>query len=287
MKKHIVYLFLFLIIPFSYAREYKYQLTVCAIFRNETRWLPEWIEFHRKQGVEHFYLYDNLSVDKPQHTLQPYIEEGLVDIIPWNIEATDDFHWNTIQCDAYRDCIEKVRDVAKWCAFIDVDEFLFCPDRSSLSTKLNDYKKFSGVGVNWVIYGTSNVENIPDDAHMLDVLTMRAPFSLRRNLFVKCIIRPQYAETFFPSPHVVVYRNKKYKTITENKEPLDIYNEARGGMSVTHSVNVFRINHYWTRDRDFFYNVKLKNRRWTASEEEMINSEKEMNAEYDPILSSF
>ena len=38
-------------------------LAVCAIFRDEARYLAEWVSFQRVQGVERFYLYDNRSAD--------------------------------------------------------------------------------------------------------------------------------------------------------------------------------------------------------------------------------
>ena len=36
----------------------KHQLSICAIFKNEAKFLKEWIEYHRLVGVDHFYLYD-------------------------------------------------------------------------------------------------------------------------------------------------------------------------------------------------------------------------------------
>ena len=34
--------------------EKKYQVSICAIFKNEAKYLKEWIEFHKIIGVEHF-----------------------------------------------------------------------------------------------------------------------------------------------------------------------------------------------------------------------------------------
>lgn len=41
----------------------KYYLALVSFFRNEARFLKEWIEFYRMIGVEHFYLYNHLSDD--------------------------------------------------------------------------------------------------------------------------------------------------------------------------------------------------------------------------------
>lgn len=39
------------------------RFAVCAFFRNEARYLPEWLAYHRAVGFEHFVLYDNNSTD--------------------------------------------------------------------------------------------------------------------------------------------------------------------------------------------------------------------------------
>src|SRR4051812_43400023 len=66
----------------------KYKLVACAIFQNETFFLREWIEYHRIVGVEHFYLYNNLSTDNYLEILQPYIAEGIVELFDWPVETS-------------------------------------------------------------------------------------------------------------------------------------------------------------------------------------------------------
>lgn len=51
----------------SYMSNY---LSICAVIKNEGPYLEEWIEFHRIQGVEHFYLYDNGSADQTKDILE-------------------------------------------------------------------------------------------------------------------------------------------------------------------------------------------------------------------------
>ncbi len=61
----------------------KYYLSICAIFKNEAAYLGEWIEFHRLAGVEHFYLYNNLSDDNYFSVLKYYIDKGTVTLRDW------------------------------------------------------------------------------------------------------------------------------------------------------------------------------------------------------------
>lgn len=54
----------------------KYYFSICAIFKDESLSIKEWIEYHKLIGVEHFYLYNNNSTDSSVSILQEYVEEG-------------------------------------------------------------------------------------------------------------------------------------------------------------------------------------------------------------------
>lgn len=56
----------------------KYKIVLCAIFKNEGRFLKEWIEYHRLIGVDHFFMYNNNSTDNYIEILSKYINEGIV-----------------------------------------------------------------------------------------------------------------------------------------------------------------------------------------------------------------
>lgn len=58
-------------------------LGVCAIFKNERRYLAEWVIYHWILGFERFFLYDNDSTDKPEEVLTPFISAGIVTLISW------------------------------------------------------------------------------------------------------------------------------------------------------------------------------------------------------------
>ena len=62
-----------------FKRKYPFYLTLCAIAKNEGRYLQEWIEYHKMLGVEKFFIYDNDSADNTLEILQPYIDANLVE----------------------------------------------------------------------------------------------------------------------------------------------------------------------------------------------------------------
>ena len=56
----------------------KYYLSVLAIFKNETMNMKVWLDHYLWQGVDHFYIIDNGSTDKPLNILQEYIDKDIV-----------------------------------------------------------------------------------------------------------------------------------------------------------------------------------------------------------------
>lgn len=162
---------------------YEYNLCIGAMFRDEARWLKEWIEFHRLIGVDHFYLYDNDSQDNFEEVLTPYIEQGIVEVIPWKrgqvpYSPGTQPEWVGYQHTAYRDCAARAKHKTKWLAIIDIDEFIV-PERG-----IDEFRKFlddtakTNIGelhFYWKVFGTSNYWDIPEDRLMTEMLVMRAP----------------------------------------------------------------------------------------------------------------
>ncbi len=267
--------FFYIFISLSIDLSANYELSICAIFRDDAIWLPEWIEFHQKQGVEHFYLYNNLSSDHPEIILKPYIDAKLVDLIDWHFTQFSHSDWNNIQCAAYMDCVMNHRE-DNWIAFLDTDEFLFSPSKYDLRKILETYENNVGVCVNWIIYGTSNVQKV-QNFHLLKELVYRAPNDHSAHKTVKSIVHPNKVSSCI-NPHFF-YFNKGIMAVTENKE------EIEGCNSQYTSTKILRINHYWTRDVDFLFTVKLTRQLyWGSSINNILKVASEINSVFDPIL---
>lgn len=134
----------------------RYYLAVCAIAKNEGSYFEEWIEWHKRQGVEKFYIYDNESTDNTREVLAPYVASGLV-------EYTF-FPGMRQQLPAYDDCLRRHRLDARWIAFIDLDEFIVPAKDGSIPKFLKRMEKYPVVEVNWLIYGSGGAkEKHPGD----------------------------------------------------------------------------------------------------------------------------
>src|SRR5690348_7730635 len=130
----------------------RYQLSVCALFKNEAKYLKEWIEYHLLAGVDHFYLYNLDSTDDYIKVLRPYIEKKQVTLVFWHdfIGEQDEenlFIWALgTQIPAYENAARfRAIKETKWLVFLDVDEFLVSPQSHNLSSILEKYNDYPGV----------------------------------------------------------------------------------------------------------------------------------------------
>ncbi len=110
-----------------------YDLAIVAIFKDEGKYLREWLDYHLLAGVEHFYLYNNDSSDDYKEILAPYVEANLVTLT--------DFPGKAMQYPAYEDAINKYRFESRYLAFIDLDEFIF-PKNNTGGVLLKSLTKF-------------------------------------------------------------------------------------------------------------------------------------------------
>ncbi len=279
-------------------------LALCAIFRDEAPYLAEWINFHRLVGVEHFFLYDNGSADRPETVLGPYLDAGCVTLRPWPVP----FHLSAAR-QAYADCLERVRGRVRWLACLDLDELLFAPAEWTLLPVLRGYEDFPGVVVRWQVYGSSGHQRA-SDAPVIARFSRRAPTEWIRNRRVKSIVDP--LRTLRPvNCHHFVYRDGEL-AVDERKVPVDLTPRPRFkkrlrplyGLlgpalrffdpyaatditSMTVSVEHLRINHYPIKSRqEFERKARLKEgkQRYDGVDYFAYHDHNEV---FDPILSRY
>jgi hypothetical protein len=234
-------------------KSYEYDVALCAIFQNEADYLKEWIEFHKLVGVQHFYLYNNLSQDHFQQVLSPYIESGEVELFEWADCRCEDgsCDWGRTQNSAFFHAIQLAKRKAKWLALLDTDEFLFPVEKESLVDFLLDYERQAALCVNWQMYGTSGVPEISYGHLLIEDLIYKAPADYGENVHIKSIVRPVCVESV-GNPHYCNFLPGFYQVNSNG--------ELRFGPFSPILVDKIRINHYWTRDEKFFYERKIARR---------------------------
>ena len=277
MKNSLIALF-FLLSVCLYA-EPKYQMGICSIFQNEAPFIKEWIDYHIKVGVEHFWLYNNNSEDNYKEVLLPYLEKGLIDLIEWpSYQFENDFqHFSfEVQTSSYNHALTISVTSTKWLALIDIDEFIVPICNSTIQEVLeNHYSNCSGVCVNWQCYGTSHVSRC-NPGEMLEMLTLKMRWDHPRNRYYKSIVKPKDV-LFTNNPHFCIYHPGNWH-VNAIHEKIDVENTGI-------YIDKIRINHYWTRDEHFLYNIKIpRYQKWGGNQEDILNLSEEMNEEYDDCI---
>lgn len=268
----------FLFIHFCFA-DYKYTLTIGALFQNEAPYLREWIEYHKLLGVEHFILFNNYSSDNYLEVLKPYIECGEVELKEELTRADTIQIFYPMQCKCYTQCCQMTAGVTKWIAFLDIDEFLVPSETETLPEFLKEYEKYGGIGANWRLFGTSYVKKIPENQLLIETLTLCTPTSYPDNRYIKCIVRPERVLTF-DNAHLPTFK-PGFFGVNTSKFPLE------GPMSEYILTNKLRVNHYWTRDEHFFYQTKIpRHQKWGGKADPQQIFQK-MNVEKDELILRF
>ena len=230
-----------------------YNLAVAAIFKNEARYLKEWLDYHLLAGVEHFYLYNNDSSDDFREILAPYVNENLVTLT--------DFPGKIMQYPAYDDALENFRFECRYMAFIDLDEFILPKSNRSVVEVVDEIfsrnEKAAGLGINWQCFGSNGHVNADYSRGVLERFTQRAPTDwlpkIGGNTHVKTIANPR-ATDYFPNPHFAYYFNGRH-CVNENG------GVVQGPFNNPVTAEKIVLNHYHTKSREEY---RLKHSRGRA-----------------------
>jgi hypothetical protein len=228
---------------------YIYEISVCAIFKNEAPYLKEWIDYHLGIGVDHFYLYNNESDDGYEGVLQPYIDAGIVQVTFWpNLWKDRYFGWSC-QPFSFQHCVDNYREETEWFCFIDTDEFIVPMEEKSLKKCLKKhYSKAEAIWAHWRCFGTSFL-NVPPGEGILQHLILCSKKDNWWNLIGKTLARSEAIQSIAKNstdPHFVDLKYGSYWNGGGTK-----------GLSPTHQDKYLRVNHYIFRDEKYFYEKKI------------------------------
>lgn len=206
---------LFLLFAFQVAAA-PYNLSVCAIFKNEAPYLKEWIEYHQLIGVDHFFLYNNGSIDSFKSVLNPYVKKKIVTLIQWPdqlgpLAVNREFTWSlSTQLSAYENALKWTgRDKTKWLIFLDIDEFLVAPQDQTVAEILEKYDAYPGVTLTTECYDASHPVTLPGRKLVIEATEMIAPpeKSVYRAV-KKTILKPALCTAFLWPPYECLFKNE-------------------------------------------------------------------------------
>eukprot|EP00897_Mesotaenium_endlicherianum_P001847 jgi/Mesen1/1690/ME000137S00604 len=105
---------------------FKYGVTFCSppIFGQvDARRVYEWLEYHKRVGMDHFVMYDAGGVDAAlRQVLRPYIERGVMELMDARENKAYET-WAHGQMMLMHECMYRTRYASEWVVFMDIDEY--------------------------------------------------------------------------------------------------------------------------------------------------------------------
>lgn len=228
-------------------KQYKYQLAIACLFKNSEIYLREFVAYHLLVGVEHFYLGNNRSTDGYREILEPYIQQGIVELVDVDKDFRSSFECE-IHIPFYNSLINRLRGVVKWLACIDSDEFIVPVKTDYILDALAPYDNVGGIMVNWAMYGSSGVEKNDPNKLLVESLIKRAEIDNGECRNLKTILRPDRVRCMASAHHAHYYPPYHHQQTNGN---------IPHGELATPVVDELRINHYFIGSIEYYDKVKM------------------------------
>lgn len=162
-------------------------IILTMVLYNELVYLDEWINFHKRQGVDFFYINVVYQSEKDDKIFQEFINKYQSDsgIILSHLDFTHCIHIYHFLTHYYK------KHINDWVAIIDVDEFLYSPlENKKITDIIEIYEKEQkyAIGINWKCFGSNNLDKNPD-CKVLEKFTRCAAKYDGINFTVKTLVK--------------------------------------------------------------------------------------------------
>ena len=157
---------------------------VCAIAKNEERYICEWIEHYFNLGFDKIIIGDNNDIGN--NALMEAIKdiERRDDVVVIDIRGEKSFQ------NEFYSMFSEVGNY-KWCAYFDIDEFLYLNAYNNVKDFLSKHENENYVSFNWVMYGPNGQSSIMDGS-LKERFKYPLPIFSIENGTVKSIINGKY-----------------------------------------------------------------------------------------------
>lgn len=215
------------------------------IAKNEGSYLLEWISYYLVLGFDRIIIYDNESTDNTRQIIQhAQLNDKRISYIFWS-----DIPDRAPMIPAYNDAVKRTN--TEWIAFFDIDEFLVLKEDNSISEFLLKFdSSVSAIGINWLIFGSSNQENYRDDLVIQRFKRCSVP-EFAPNKHIKTIARTKRIQ------HMYIHSAKISSGEYVNAEGKNIKIENLG-RSDSICENIAQINHYVLKSKEEYKQKKIK-----------------------------
>lgn len=207
--------------------------------------IAEWIAHHLLLGFDKIVIFDHLSIQPIQHTLETNFDN--------KVQVIRKIGSGNIKEIFGREAIQIAKDFkASWMLYLDADEFLVINKYSNVKELLSQFRFADALSINWLLFGSSNHKMQPkglltENFVMCDKLL---------NNHVKTFVRPErVANHFLLNPHFyrITNPNRSFAA-TGNKMPLGPFNNIRRIFTQTTAY----IAHYYVQSEEEYIRRKCR-----------------------------
>jgi hypothetical protein len=225
----------------------RHYLSLVVIVKDEDAYLEEFIEYYKLLGVDHFYFYDNDSVNPLKESLKRYKKDVTINRIKGKAR----------QLPAYRHYVNTYGRSSRWAGFIDLDEFIVPKNTYTLAEFLQEYEYADGVGINWAMFGDNHHATKPAGL-VTENYTRREQ---KQNAHIKSIVNPRKAvhagdPHYWELKHGSRYVDAKHNPITS------AFNEH-------YTLDVIQMNHYYTKSTEEYIRKARRGRADTGAQRDV------------------
>lgn len=218
-------------------RARRYHTAVCAIAKDEDRYLLEWIAYHLSLGFEHIFLYDNMSRRRVARLINDRYRTRIT-VIRWPNRPG-----RHSQLEAYEHFLWAHGGECEWAAVLDVDEMLNLKRHDSIDAFLAGFPDATGIAINWRIFGSAG-QRAYRRAFLMERFTRASPVDFTVNGTVKSIFRMRHV-VLLGQHHGNYLGDDKIVTASGRRVPngpnIDI--DAR-------DFDIAQVNHYFVKSRE-------------------------------------
>lgn len=161
------------------------KVAVCAIAKNENRYIVEWVNWYKKLGFSKICIFDNNDLE--DECIKDVLnEDDIVEINETYINKNDKFY----QSECYTKFYNEHKTLYDWILFCDIDEFLVLERHKTIQEFLSSNKKFDNfdaIAICWKIYDDNDLIYY-DDRAVVERFTHPSQ-STKNNSQIKSLIR--------------------------------------------------------------------------------------------------
>lgn len=152
------------------------QTAICAIIKNEHRYIKEWIEHYLNLGINEIYLYEDITSDSHKELLKDYDNVFVIPLkecIPYEFNIQGMIMQNLLYKAFLKRC--QKYNLFDWVLFVDIDEYLMFEKGYDLDKLEKEFSNESGILLSWKMFGANgNIER--PKGKLVDVYTKPSYF---------------------------------------------------------------------------------------------------------------